>query len=81
VSRLQTVNDRFESARIRGRANGEGPQTTQLSQAPAVWRTTGVGHKYAFLWPRLSDRCGFRKRSADHRVRSLSGHQKVGRDI
>jgi hypothetical protein len=28
VSRLQTVNDRFESARIQGRANGEGPQTT-----------------------------------------------------
>jgi C4-dicarboxylate transporter, DctM subunit len=33
VSWLQTVNDRFESARSQGRANGEGPQTTLLSRA------------------------------------------------
>jgi hypothetical protein len=29
VSRLQTVNDRFESPQIQGRANWEGPQTTE----------------------------------------------------
>ena len=34
VSRLQTVNDRFESARIHGRANGEGPETTLLEPFP-----------------------------------------------
>jgi hypothetical protein len=36
VPRLQTVNNRFESARIQRRANGEGPQTTHPRRLVSV---------------------------------------------
>jgi hypothetical protein len=42
VSRLQTDNDRFESARIQGRANGEGPLTIHLSRSRRVSRMAGA---------------------------------------
>src|SRR5690348_7121103 len=64
VSRLQTVNDRFESARIQGPANGEGPQTTRLShfrRVPAMAgsaQTADVGRR-RLIGRRLLELLGF----------------------
>src|SRR5215467_12742905 len=37
--------------------------STELSRSPRVWRTAGVGQEHQFRPPRLSGRCGIRKRS------------------
>jgi len=73
VSGLQTVNDRFESARIQGRANGEGPQTTQLSRSPWLLRTAGVGHEERFPPTRLNAGYVLRKET-------IAGVRLDGRD-
>src|SRR5437763_10032551 len=58
---------------ITGKANREGPQTTQLGRSERVFRIARVGHEDAFPRPRLSARCRFSQET-------LAGTRGNGRD-